>query len=314
MTIQTPTLQHQDNIKISHLFGILWDYKIFIIIFTSICTTATVLYAINKPDEYTALGIYMPKSDNSASGLSKLAGQFGGLASLAGVNIGGGAESKTEVALELLKSRAFLQAFITRHNLTAKLLAVEGWDQETDTLLYNSELYDAENEVWVREPPKGRSVEPTSWEAFEALNKNIVAEYEAKRNILKLSFTYYSPSLAAQWLELLVKDMNDFWKQKQLNESKRQIELLNDKIDEIQLSEIREVFYALIAEQTKTRLLTQATEETIFETVANVIIPEEKSAPSRALLSVVGLIFSGFFACVISLLLGISKKREELYG
>lgn len=303
-----------DDIKLSHLIEILWNYKLFIILFTIICSLATVFYAINKPNEYEAKGIYMPKADDSAGGLSKLAGQFGGIANLAGVSLGGGGENKTEVAIELLKSRSFLQSFIERHNLTAPLMAAEKWDEQTNQLIYNPELYDVENGVWVREAPPGKAVEPTSWEAYEFLKKNIDIEFESKKGIVKISLTYYSPYLAAEWLELLVKDINYFWQQRTINESEKYIEILSKKAQNTQLSELKEIFYNLIAEKTKSSLLAQATDETMFETVGKVIVPEGKSAPSRALLCIVGFIFSGFFACIVSLILGINKKRDELYG
>lgn len=302
-----------DDIKLSHLLGILWNYKIFIISFTFMCSLATVIYAINKPNEYKAVGIYMPKGEDAAGGLSKLAGQFGGIASLAGVNLGGSAENKTEVALELLTSRSFLQAFIERHDLIAPLMAVKSWDEKTNQLIYDADLYDIDNQVWVRQAPPGKKAKPTAWEAYEFLKKEISVEYESKKGIIKISLTYYSPHLAAQWLELLVKDINNFWQQRTINESERYIEVLSNKAQSTQLSELKEIFYTLIAEQTKSSLLAQATDETMFETVAKVIVPEEKSAPSRALLCIIGFVFSGFFACVISLMLGISKKRDELY-
>lgn len=305
--------QEQDDIKLSHLFEILWNYKVFIVCFVFLSSAATIFYVVNKPNEYTAEGIYIPKNEGASGGLSKLAGQLGGLASLAGVNVAG-AESKTEVALELLHSRAFLQEFIARHDLVVPLFAVEGWDEESNQLIYNTEIYNPESDEWTRTVPVNRSIKPTPWEVFESLKQKITINYDPKKNMVKISFTYYSPHLAAEWLSLLVKDMNDFWKQKKLIESQRYIELLSNKVDDIQLSEIKEVFYGIIAEQTKTSLLTQATEESMFETVAEAIVPESKSAPNRALICIVGFVFSLFLACVISLLLGISKKRKQLYG
>lgn len=312
MTHKTPSYS-ADEIKLSDLFEILWSYKVFIVFFVLISSSATVFYTLNMPDEYTAEGIYMPKNDDSSGGLSSLAGQLGGVASLAGFDMSG-SESKTEVALELLHSRAFLQDFIARHDLVAPLFAASGWNKEKNELIYNTDIYDPDSDEWTRVVPKGKSIKPTPWEAFEYLKNRIQIVYDSKKNMVEISLTYYSPYIAKEWLTLLVKDTNDFWKQKKLTESKRYIELLSSKIEDTQLSDIKEVFYGIIAEQTKTNLLTQATEESMFETVAEVVLPESKSAPSRALLCVVGFVFSAFFACVISLFLGIAKKREQLYG
>jgi len=303
-----------DEIKLGDLIQILWRYKLFIIIFTGLCSVLAVVYAINKPNEYTSEGLYMPKGANASGSLSKLASQFGGLASLAGINLGGSGEDKTEVAIELLKSRAFLQGFIERHRLLPLLLAVEEWDSESNSLIYDSDIYDIETGKWVREAPVGKQVVPTAWEGYENLKESIDIEFEPKKGILKIQLTYYSPEIAASWLTMLVSELNDFWQIKKLNEIERYIDAIAQKADETKQSEIKEVLYSLIAEQTKSSLLTQVTEEAMFETVADIVIPEEKSAPSRALLCIVAFVFSGMLSSVIVLLYGVSKRRKELYG
>ena len=69
-----------------------------------------------------------PKAEGS--GLSGLAGQFGGLAGLAGIDIGGGEASKTQIALETIKSRSFFAEYMYEDVLVA-LMAAEGWDRES---------------------------------------------------------------------------------------------------------------------------------------------------------------------------------------
>ena len=73
----------------------IWKYKVFIFCFTSFWSALMVVYAINKPNVYTAQGLYMPKGAKEGGSLAKLAGQFGGLASMAGINLGGGSADKT---------------------------------------------------------------------------------------------------------------------------------------------------------------------------------------------------------------------------
>ena len=58
-------------------------------------------------------------------------GQFGGLASLAGVNLGGGANNDTEVSLAVLRSREFTEAFIRDRNLLP-LIFEECWDADAN--------------------------------------------------------------------------------------------------------------------------------------------------------------------------------------
>ena len=74
-----------------------------------------------------------PAGDAGGGGISKLAGQFGGLASLAGFLPDDGV-NKSELGLEVLKSRKFVREFVERHKITPQLMAVDYWDPETREL------------------------------------------------------------------------------------------------------------------------------------------------------------------------------------
>jgi hypothetical protein len=48
------------------------------------------------------------------------------LASLAGINLGGGAADKTVLGLEVFRSRKFISEFIEHHDVLVLLVAAEG--------------------------------------------------------------------------------------------------------------------------------------------------------------------------------------------
>lgn len=287
------------EITLGYLIKVLWQNKFKVIIPTVLVSAFAVYYAINKPNVYTATGVFTPASQGGASSLSKLAGQFGGLASLAGVNLGGGAEDDTQVAIKYIKSRAFLQYVIEKYDLTDELMAVESWDKETNTLIYDESLYDPQNQQWVRTPPPNKDIVPRPWEAYESLKDILQIQYEEKEGIITVNLTYYSPVIAKEWLELIVKELNSFWKAKKLQKSEKLLEGLTYKAQETEISELQEVFYNLIAEQTKNSLLAQVTDESVFESVGEVVLPEDKSAPSRALICILAFILSATISSLI---------------
>jgi uncharacterized protein involved in exopolysaccharide biosynthesis len=289
-----------------------WQYKIFILSLTFFCSALMVVYAINKPNVYTVQGLYMPKGTEEGGTLAKLAGQFGGLASMAGVNLGGGSTDKTAMAIELLKSRAFLQAFIDKYDLKVALLAVERWDKAADRLVINAKLYDENTKQWIRKVPEGKSVIPTAWEAYAALADNLVIEYQSKKSILSIKLSYYSPDIAALWLTNLVKEVNFFWKNKTERETSKTIKMLEQQLLKTNLSELKTVFYDLIGEQTKSRLLAQITDEVMFETVVGIVIPEVKSSPRRALLCMVAFILSFLVATLSAVFYGLRSQESRV--
>jgi LPS O-antigen subunit length determinant protein (WzzB/FepE family) len=59
---------------------------------------------------------------------------------------------------------------------------------------------------------------------------------------------------------------------------------------------MREVFYQLIEEQTKSKMLAEASPEYAFVTVSKAMVPEEKSKPKRALVCILGTLLGGMLS------------------
>ena len=87
------------------------DWHILVCI-ALVITLIMAVVAFNSPDRYRSEVLVAPSAQSNSSGLSGLASQLGGVASLAGVNLGGGGSDKTIEALETLKSKDFLIDFI----------------------------------------------------------------------------------------------------------------------------------------------------------------------------------------------------------
>jgi len=78
---------HEDEIDLLELIKVLWDEKIRIVAITAVAAFISVIYALNQPNIYHADALLAPAGDEGGGGMSRLAGQFGGLASLAGVSL-----------------------------------------------------------------------------------------------------------------------------------------------------------------------------------------------------------------------------------
>ena len=86
---------------------------------------ASVIYALSAPDQYIATALLAPaKSDGG--GLSGALGQMGGLASLAGISLGGGESGEAQIAQEIMKSWSYIEGFIADNdNIAVELAAVQ---------------------------------------------------------------------------------------------------------------------------------------------------------------------------------------------
>ncbi|MBL4941370.1 MAG: LPS O-antigen length regulator [Colwellia sp.] len=298
-----------DEIDLGELWRAIWAGKLTIILVSFVFVVASVLFALSKPDIYKASAILAPaSSEGGTGGLSALAGQFGGLASMAGINLGGGGSDKTNLALEVIKSRSFIERFIIKHNLLIPLMAGEKWDRLTDTLILNEELYDKANSKWVRKVKALKKAEPSSWEAFIKFSGLLNVSQDKNTSMVTIELEYFAPAMAQQWLSWLISDVNEFMRDQDQKEAQNSIDYLTEQLKHIQVTSMETIFYQLIEEQTKNMMLTKVKAEYVLKTIDPAQVPDEKAKPKRALIVVLGTILGVILSVIIVLIRFFSKK------
>ena len=302
--------QSQDrDVNLGELWRAIWAGKLTLIIICFIFATGSVFFALSQPNIYKASAILAPASnEGGAGGLAALAGQFGGLASMAGINLGGGQSDKTALALEIIKSRSFIQRFIARHELLIPIMAAEGWDISTDTLVINKELFDPANNQWIRKVKAPKKVEPSLWEAYSEFSDLLIVSQDKNTGMITLELEYFSPVMAQQWLSWLINDVNEFIRNQDQKEAQDSIDYLTKQLESIHVSSMETVFYQLIEEQTKNMMLTKVKAEYVLKTIDPAQVPEEKSKPKRALIVVLGTILGLIISIIVVLIRYFAKK------
>ena len=303
-----------DEIDLRELARAIWQGKWLILCITAIFAVSSVFYALSIPDEYKSTAILAPASTSSSSSLSKLAGQFGGLASLAGVNLGGGGGAdKTTIAIELMKTWGFLETFIKSNQLEVEVFAAKGWDKANNRLIIDSELYDGTNKKWVREidPSSGRKAEPSSWELFEKIKNKISISSDTKTGLVSLNVEHYSPFIAKKWADLLIVAINQHMQLQDRKEALSSIEYLKTQINKTNIAEMRTIFYQLIEEQTKTLMLAEISDEYVFKTLSPAKVAEQKSKPKRASIVVVGIMMGGMLSMMFVLIRYFTANKKK---
>ncbi|MDN4503153.1 Wzz/FepE/Etk N-terminal domain-containing protein [Alteromonadaceae bacterium BrNp21-10] len=282
-------------------FDILWQGKWIIIVITALFASLSIVVALNIPNQYKAEVLLAPADNQSSGGLSGLASQMGGIASLAGISLGSTESNDVGEALALLTSRAFLQDFIEKRQLLPNLLAIQSWDEENEKLIYEPSLYDVELKKWVRNPPKNKKVEPTPWEGYSKLISMLEIGEKSTNGTFSISIETLSPTLSMTWAEWLVEDINSTIANRELEEAKQSVEFLHRQLAQTQVAELRSIFYSLIEEQTKKILLGEVRHGYVLKILAPAVFPEERSSPSRGLI-VIGLTFLGIILSLIVVL------------
>lgn len=298
-----------DEIDLRELFLRLWRGKWIILATTVAFAAAGVFYALSQPNIYQASVLLAPtQEEGAASGIS---GQLGGLASLAGINLGGGGANKTVMAKEVLKSRAFLTDFIHRHDLVVPLMATKAWDMRQNQWVIERELFNPTTQQWLTDED-GESLQPTDWDMVNKFKTSHLSVSENKENgMVTLSVKSQSPPAAKAWADMLVKDINEHMRQQDVKESEARIAYLEDKLSETNIAGMQQVFYQLIESETRTVMLANARDEYIFKTVDPAVVPQEKSGPQRSLIAIVATMLGGMLGVLLVFIIAFIRNSNK---
>ena len=302
--------QNIDEIDLRELFVVLRAGSLKIIAITVLSAFISVIYALSVPNQFYATAVLAPaQSDNSD--LSGALGQLGGLASLAGVNIGSGESSESQIAQEIMKSWNFIEAFISKNNIAVEVFAAEGWNRSSNELLIDEDLYDTETKTWLIEDDNtGKFGPPSSWKLFESFSQKLSVAEDKKLGLVTVSIEYYSPQLAKQWLDTFIEAINAHMQQRQMIKVTNNINYLQTQIEKTSVAEMREVFYTIIEDQMKSKMLAEASPEYAFVTVSPSMVPEKKSQPQRSLICILGTMLGGIFSVILVLVMHYIRKTD----
>lgn len=296
---------NDDSVDLREIFKVIWLGKWTIIFIVFICTGVSVFYSLSLPNIYKSEATLSPVSESSSM---RVPGQLGGLAALAGVNIGATGPDKTSIAIEVLKSRNFIGAFIEKHDLYATIMAVVEWDSNENKLVFNSEIYDSVDNKWMRKVSYPFQPKPSKMEAYNAFKSMFSVSEDKKSGLLSVSVEHLSPFVAKNILDLLISEINEEMRQRDMSEASHSITYLNQQISQTNLSEARTMLYSLVEEQIKVLMLGNVRSEYVFKTLDPAVVAEAKSKPQRSVIVLLTAILSTLLVTLLVLLRHFIRK------
>lgn len=248
------------------------------------CTGAAVIYAVFATPIYRAETLVTPAGeDKGKSGLSGIVGQYGGLASLAGVSI----ESRDgrEEALAVLNSRAFISLFISSEGLETVLLE----DARSPPLFF-----------WKNTPT-------TSLDAVDHFRTNVMRINAGKNSgLVTVAVEWKNPQQAASWTNSLIKHLNGHMRVTAIEESRKSLGFLANEIGKTSKIEIQSAASFLMQSQMQKSMLANVREEFAFKVIDPAYPPAADAyvSPKRILLISFGVLAGLLTGITIALYLG----------
>lgn len=282
------------EIDLRALLVILWRAKWVIAGIPLLVGVVAVAVVLRMPNVYKSEALLAPAEESSGGGIAALAGQLGGLASLAGVNLRKDEASKVTIGLAVLKSRLFITGFVERRDILVPLLATKKWDSAAGKLVLDQEIYQVETGRWIDKNADDGYAEkkPSIWKAYNAFSEIMQVNQAKDTGLITISISHQSPVLAKQWVDWLVEDVNTQLRQRDIEEAHKSIEYLKKQLAQTPLAGMQQIFYQLVEKQMQTIMLANVRDEYVFKVIDPPPVPEEKTSPRRGVIVVLSVMVS----------------------
>ena len=299
-----------DEIDLQELFYVLLQGKWIIVSITAFLSIIGLIYSLLLPNIYESKALLV--TVNSSTGMSSALQGYGGLAGLAGISLpSGSGELNSEKAIKKISSLSFFENNLLENILLQDLMAVKSWNFETNTLVYDESIYKNNSNTWVRDYSYPQKKIPSAQESFEVfITEHLSLSEDKKTGFITLSIKHQSPFVAKQWTELVINEVNTFYRQKDKSESERAVSYLNQQILMTSLSEIKLVIAELLQEETQKLTLIEANQFYVFDYIDPPAAMEQKSEPKRALIIILSAILGVMLSIILVLIKHYGSKKK----
>jgi uncharacterized protein involved in exopolysaccharide biosynthesis len=266
-------LRHRDQLTFKELVELLWHDRWLIVCTTIGLMVGAAVAALLLPKSYDAITVISPIGEapggGGMGGLSSLASQFGGLASLAGISVTG--DTRKAESIAVLQSDVITERFIRDHDLLP-VLYWRKWNPATKT--------------WNVSDP---SDIPTLWKAMRYFERTICSvSTDTKSGLVTLTVRWRDPAVAAQWANGLVDLTNDYLRGKALAESQRHIQYLTEQAAKTDSVAVKQTIYMLLEGEIDNAMIAQGTDQYAFKVLDPAIAQEKASFPRPLLWTALG--------------------------
>jgi len=305
--ITTNQTVNDDEIDLLELLRVLFNHKFSILLFTLVFGVGAFVIAITTPNTYQA-DILVSSSEGGGVG-SSLASQYGGLAAIAGIDLGSG-DTGLESALALLKSRKFIISFINEENLKPVLFP-DAWDPEAKVWLTlppsmisrikNALVNDADDEIL---DPK-----PSDLSAYAEFSAIMMVSQDKTSSLVTIKVDSEDPVVAANWANKIVVRLNAYLKNEAISQSDQNIRYLEQEIVDTPLVEFKTALYELVEAEAKSKMFANVQKEYALKVIDPAVIPERPIKPKRSLILILGVLLGFMVGCAQGLVRGWVNRK-----
>lgn len=281
----------KDEIDFRKIFHLLWQKKMWITGFVAVVCAITVAVVLNMDNIYASRAVLRPSHDNMNQ-MSSLASNFGGLASLAGINLGSsGNVTPYNTMRAIVQDADFVYSFVKKNKFEPKVY--DDYEDKKDKEKYK------ENEKYF---------------LVKSLRESLSFSEDLKTGLITLSYENKDKIFAKQFIDLMLIELSEKYMSIEMANLQERIDNYKKEIDKTNDITLKNKLAEVVAGLIQNKVLSQAQEYYGFDILVNADISDniDKVKPKRGLICVAMFIASLIVSIGTVIIIDTFKNKESV--
>ncbi len=307
MNIERP--KDEDQLGLTSLFNVIWKGKILILLFTFVFLASAAAISLLLPNKYTSSSLLMLVDNEEENSIASSFGALGGIASMAGVDVGAGKVEKVDELLARLNSRDFLEHLLTFEMVKENLTAANDYDSINKKTLFNKKIYDDSSGKWIGKSNKFKQAIPSTLESQEYFNNHVSITFNKLNSLIEISVEHYSPDFSYTFLNLIINEANNISKEIDVSHYEKSIAYLEELLSVTSNQDLRSSINQLMFSEIRKLMLANIDDFYLLKPIDKAFKPERRSSPKRTQFSIIGGLLGMMLSIFILLLRFFIRNR-----
>tara|TARA_X000001036_G_scaffold309846_1_gene288567 strand:- start:20087 stop:21007 length:921 start_codon:yes stop_codon:yes gene_type:complete len=294
--------QVNNNLNIVAMIKLFWSNKLFIIFFTSIFAISSVFLALSLPPIYSSSVVLKSVQENQADFGSSL-GVLSGFNNLKG-SLGLNPDEEAILAIKHAYSKDFFKVLYRDEEFKKNLLAYDYYDSTSKSNFYDKSIYNSDENKWLYEAHF-----LTAHKKFTTQHMNI--SQDKIGDFVNITIEHKSPIIAAQWAELVYKEINAYMKKITYETTSEAVEYIKSEIGSTTSTELKKVLASSLESKIQKLMYADISDDYIFSVVDSAYVANERVRPSRSFICIVITALGFLIACSIIFIVNEFKSKLQ---
>lgn len=280
--------KYDDEINLKELLGVLIENKKLIIAIILLFSLGSIIYSLVAKEQWVSTTLLTSASETGATSSSSQ----GGLAAIAGINLSKDATSPSSKAMATIKSRDFFSHLLTFDGVLENIMAFDGYDKKSKQIIYDTEIFDPVSKSW------NNIAKPTDLQAYVVYRGMLGISQEKITNFITITIEHGSPVFASEFLSLIIREVNELSRQRDLTESQESLEYLYTQLGTVVQSDVQLAVSQLIETQLKKQMMAKVKRNYILQPIDTPFVPELRDSPKRTQMVIIGTLLGIIFSII----------------